>query len=496
MWGRVQDASTSAYVDDATVTVTGGPVVKTDGNGYYVATLIPAVAGGTVHSTTASKSGNTSHTIANATVLAGDIVRYDFMLNLTAPSISGQPQSLTVKQGSNATFTVTASGSAPLSYQWRFNATNIAGANASSYTRSNAQTNHAGPYSVVVSNAAASITSSVATLTVNVPPGITSQPQTQTVIAGSDATFNVTASGTTPFSYQWRFNGANISSATNSSYTRAAAQSGDAGGYSVVVTNAAGSITSSVATLTVNVPPGIASPPQSQTVPVGSNATFSVTASGTAPLSYQWLFNSGNISGANSSSYTRLAVQTNDEGGYSVVVTNVAGSITSSVATLTVTNQVPPPNISQPPASLAAVPGGSAQFDVTATGLNLVYQWQMNQSNILGATGTSLINTNVTPADFGDYRAIVSNGGGAVTSAVAQLTLAVTPTITVSALNPGTVDLLFDTETGPIYAVEYKESLDDLTWTELSATNGTGSPQIITDSGPTNAVRVYRLHLR
>jgi uncharacterized lipoprotein YddW (UPF0748 family) len=80
MWGRVKDANTGLYVDDATVSVRDGPTVKTDGNGYYVATLIPATASGTEHSTTASKSGRTSQTITNAIVLAGDIVRYDFAL--------------------------------------------------------------------------------------------------------------------------------------------------------------------------------------------------------------------------------------------------------------------------------------------------------------------------------------------------------------------------------------------------------------------------------
>jgi uncharacterized lipoprotein YddW (UPF0748 family) len=85
LWGRVKDAKTGLFVDEATVTVTGGPTVKTDGNGYYVATLVPAAATGTVHSVTASKSGLTSQTIADATVLAGDIVRCDFTLGLSLP---------------------------------------------------------------------------------------------------------------------------------------------------------------------------------------------------------------------------------------------------------------------------------------------------------------------------------------------------------------------------------------------------------------------------
>src|SRR5439155_25886995 len=129
--------------------------------------------------------------------------------------------------------------------------------------------------------------------------------------------------------------------------------------------------------------------PHRQTHHVGSNATYTVAASGTAPLSYQWRFNGTNISGASTNSYTRSASQTNDAGGYSVLVTNLGGRITSAVAMLTATSSIPP-SISQQPVSRAAVPGGFAQFDVSATGQNLAYQWQMNQSNIVGATSTSL----------------------------------------------------------------------------------------------------------
>ena len=155
-----------------------------------------------------------------------------------------------------------------------------------------------------------------------------------------------------------------------------------------------------------------------------------------------------------------------------------------------------PPSIVQQPLSRAAVPGGYAQFIVGASGTNLTYQWQMNQTNLTGATNSSLVNSNVQPADFGDYRAVVSNDGGAATSAVAQLSLAVSPTITAPAFNLGIFQMHFDTEFGPIYAVEYKESLMDPLWTELTAINGTGGPQAVTDGGLTNAARFYRLHLR
>ena len=103
----------------------------------------------------------------------------------------------------------------------------------------------------------------------------------------SDA-FSVFASGTAPFNYQWRKAGTNIFGATTATNTIASAQTADVGSYTVVVTNVAGSVTSAVATLTVNVPPSIDTEPQSQSVNEGASVSFFVIATGTAPLSYQW----------------------------------------------------------------------------------------------------------------------------------------------------------------------------------------------------------------
>src|SRR5213079_2820235 len=158
-------------------------------------------------------------------------------------------------------------------------------------------------FDVVVSNSAGTVTSNTATLTVNAaaaPPAITAQPVSQTVTAGQTATFSVTAAGTAPLSYQWQKNGANISGATSASYTTPATASSDNGAtFDVVVSNSAGTVTSNTATLTVNaaaVAPAITAQPVSQTVTAGQTATFSVVASGTAPLSYQWQKNGANIS--------------------------------------------------------------------------------------------------------------------------------------------------------------------------------------------------------
>jgi hypothetical protein len=251
----------------------------------------------------------------------------------TAPAITTQPASQTVAQGSSATFSVVATGTAPLAYQWRFNGANISGATASSYTKSNAQTSDAGNYSVVVSNAGGSVTSANASLTVNVPPSITTQPASQTVAQGGSATFSVVATGS-GLTYQWRFNGANISGANASSYTKSNAQASDAGNYSVVVSNAGGSVTSANAVLTVTAPPSITAQPQSQSTTAGANVTFNVTAVGSVPLSYQWRFNGVAITGATASSLVKNNVQPGDIGYYDVVVTNPYGTTTSSTATL------------------------------------------------------------------------------------------------------------------------------------------------------------------
>jgi hypothetical protein len=109
-----------------------------------------------------------------------------------------------------------------------------------------------------------------------------------------------------------------------------------AGDYTAVITNTLGSVTSSPATLTITTIPVITHPPQSLAVSVGANATFTVTATGALPLSYQWRFNSENLSGATNASYTRTNASLAVAGNYTVVVTNSSGSVTSSVAVLTV----------------------------------------------------------------------------------------------------------------------------------------------------------------
>jgi hypothetical protein len=297
------------------------------------------LAGGTASSYTrtnaqAAHVGNYSVVVSNGN---GSLTSSNATLALIAvPTISSGPQNATVNQGQDAVFTVAASGNGPFTYQWRFIGININGATNSQYIRAAVQPSDVGDYSVVVRNTAGSAVSSSATLTVRTPPVIVTDPVDQTVNPGAPVTFTVSASGTGPLSYQWEFDGNVVSGATNSSYFISNAQSMNAGFYSVVVSNLAGVVQSESALLDVNAPPVITSNPDSQSVETGDTVSFYVSASGTAPLFYQWFFNNVPIASATGTSFTKVNVSTNDTGGYRVAVSNIVTVNTSLTATLSV----------------------------------------------------------------------------------------------------------------------------------------------------------------
>jgi len=172
-------------------------------------------------------------------------------------------------------------------------------------------------------------------------PVITSQPQNQTAIAGTTAMFTVGATGAQPLSYQWRshvnatFTNIPFGTETTRVLTNVQPTSRR---FGVVVTDAGGlSATSSpLAQLTVLFPPLITRQPVSQLAEVGYPAAISVTVTGTPPFAYQWLFNGQTLAGETCSNVEWTSAQSSNAGPYSVVITNVAGSITSQVANLTV----------------------------------------------------------------------------------------------------------------------------------------------------------------
>ena len=254
------------------------------------------------------------------------------------PTITVQPTDVTAVAGTTASFSVSAGGPAPLSFQWSNRGTVIAGATDAALTIPNIADADAGNYSVTVTNLSGSATSSVVRLTVVDPPVITSQPASLTNIAGTTATFTVGVSSASTVAYQWLKAGKAIVGATNASLGLPNVSSNSAGNYAVTVTNLAGNATSRVAVLTVICPPAITKQPSSVTNAVGSTATFTVTATGSAPLSYQWFKAGVLLSGATKSTLNLTKVTSSNAGSYTVKVTNSAGAATSSVANLTVTN--------------------------------------------------------------------------------------------------------------------------------------------------------------
>src|SRR5712672_552192 len=172
-------------------------------------------------------------------------------------------------------------------------------------------------------------------------PSITAEPANQSVAVGQTATFDVIATGSGTLTYQWKKNAIAIAGATSASYTTPASTNTDNGAsFTVTVSDAAGSATSSSATLAVTaapVAPSITGQPASKSVTAGQTASFAVTATGTATLTYQWKKNGAAISGATSASYMTAATSTSDNGAkFTVTVTNSTGSATSNAATLTV----------------------------------------------------------------------------------------------------------------------------------------------------------------
>ena len=376
--------------------------------------LTLAACGGGGSSDTGSSGGGGSNTGGGGTPV------------VEKPAITTQPANQSVVTGSTATFTVTATGGAPLAYQWKKNGTDISGATSSTYTTpATSMGDNAAVFTVAVSNTAGTATSTEARLTVTATaeaPTVTTQPAGQTVITGTSASFSVSATGTSPLAYQWKKNGTDISGATSSTYTIAATSLTDSAVFTVVVSNGAGTATSNNATLTVTaapIAPAITKQPAAITVTVGQTASFTVEATGTSP-NFQWKKGGSDIPGANSSTYTTDATSLADSGTkYSVVVSNDLGTVTSNDASLTVTAK---PAITTQPVSQAVATGQTASFSVAATGTEpFTYQWKKNGSNIAGATSSTYKPVSSGELNGAKFSVVVSNSVGTVTSNEAVL---------------------------------------------------------------------------
>lgn len=407
-----------------------------------------AIAGATGATLTLNnvQSGNAGKYRVVVSNSGGSATSSDAVLTvLQTSAISTQPANVTAAAGATASFSVTATGTAPLSFQWQKNNSplnnggTISGANSNILTIASVTTSDAAGYSVIVTNIAGSATSSVATLTVAIPPAITTQPIGTSVIAGTNVSFSVSATGTAPLVYQWRknntplANGGNVSGATSGTLSITGVSVNDAGIYSVVVTNSVGVTMSSNAILTVFAPPGFVIQAASRTAIAGTSTLFAATVSGTAPLSYQWskdglpLSDGVNISGSSSNILVLSNLSTNDIGNYSLTVTNLYGVASSSNAALNVVAAPVPPVISLQPVNQSVVAGTTVSFSVSAAGTDpLSYHWLKNGVAV-GINANVFTITNAQSSDNADYSVVITNIAGSVTSLVATLTVFTPP---------------------------------------------------------------------
>ena len=358
----------------------------------------------------------------------------------TAPAITTQPQGASRTVGQAHSMSVVASGTTPLTYQWRLNGSPIAGATSSSYNTGALNTAGTFTYSVVVTNACGNATSSNAVVTVTggttcTPPGINQHPQSQTVTSGGSATLGVNAFGTQPLAFQWyRGNSGNtsqpIAGATNSLFSTGALTATTS--YWVRIQNSCGAVNSTTATVTIQAScqaPAITAQPQSTTIAPGASTVLGVSATGTG-LQYQWFrgasgVTSQPVAGATGPTLNTGALQTTTQ--FWVRVSNSCGSLNSAAATVTVQAACQPPAITVQPQSRTINYNTSATLVVGASGTApLSIQWyrgfEGDPSNPIPGANALSFNTGSLTATT-RYFAHVSNACGAVNTGTTTVTV-------------------------------------------------------------------------
>lgn len=353
---------------------------------------------------------------------------------LEAPAITVHPQDQLVPPGSNAVFSVSATGTAPLRYLWRRDEVFLEDATNATLVVANAVATSGARYSVVVFNGAGFAISGSATVFAAVPPAITSQPVSQSAPYLGSAAFSVAATGPPPLTFQWRRNSTNINNATNSSFVIPVVAVSDDADYTAVVSNPHGAVTSVVARLTVVTSVGITQQPQNVIVVPGSNGTFTVAATGQGTVRYQWQSNGVDIADATNSSLAITNCQLHMEADYRALVTDDLVTVPSASARLIV--RVAPAFVI-PPAGQTNAVGGTGFFTARLSGsVPMTLIWRRAAvavlTNVSYSTNVSLTMPNLQFSDSNYYRLVVTNYGSP-TSINALFTNAVWPVTAITA---------------------------------------------------------------
>ncbi len=373
----------------------------------------PKDAGVAINQTvTDSAAGITIKPIAESGTAPNSSMEIAITLAPKAPTIITQPAARSIDPGSAVEFAVAASGTPPPSFQWAKEGVAIPGATGATLRLLNVDAADAGAYSVLVANAAGSVRSQDATLTVAAQkPVIVRQPPNRLAPVGGAATFAVTATSTLPLTYQWFTDGHAIAGATGSELTLTNLQASAAGYYSVLVANSAGTAWSGLGLLTVgtaSVEPVITKEPQDLVLPEGGSGQFTISAMGADALHYIWHKDTQVLANTNGP-YQFHAVTAADSGKYYCYVADNDSGTTSQEVTLTV---VVPPKIVRQTDAQAAAPGSSVRLSITTedTTAAATCRWLKNGTAIAGATSSTLDLAAVSSAAAGLYQAEVADG--------------------------------------------------------------------------------------
>ncbi|MBA3699599.1 MAG: immunoglobulin domain-containing protein [Planctomycetes bacterium] len=408
--------------------------------------------------------GSTYFVRAYATNSVG--TAYGSQISFTAykvPSFINQPTNQSKTVGNTATFTGAALGTPNPTFQWRKNGINISGATTNTYTTPTLVLGDNGAlYSVVVSNAAGTVTSANGMLSVTIgPPVVASVGFYGNTDTTASSGGNITSDGgaaVTARGVCWATT-ANPTTTNNTTsdgtgigtFTSEITALTPGATYHVraYATNSEGTSYSSGFSFVAHIAPSITSQPANQSMTIGQTATFSVGASGMPYPTYQWRKDGVNISGATNATYTKTNVQVSDSGVFTVVVTNSVGSVTSNAASLSVASG--PPVLSTTAISgtttTSATSGGNVTSDgghsVTARGVCWATTTNPTTANNLTSDGTgtgtftSAI-TGLTPGTEYHVRAYATNSQGTSYGSQVSFTAYSVPSITVQPVSQST----------------------------------------------------------
>ncbi|MDB5105482.1 MAG: hypothetical protein JWP91_3171 [Fibrobacteres bacterium] len=339
------------------------------------------------------------------------------------PSITVQPKDVTVSTGAKAEFTVAATGAPTLAFAWRKRPDATVLSTDAVFTIASAAASDSGAlYYCAVTNANGATESGDAKLNVNDPAKITAGPVSASFLAGSVATFTVSAKGSAPLAYKWKRKGDTATVASGSTLTFnpvLASQNGTS--WYCIVSNPYGTDTSPEAVLTVNTIPTITVQPLDVKVATGREARFTVTAAGSGTLKYEWRRKGDAAVISTAAEYVLALPALSDSGAlFQCTVINDYGQALTREAKLTVGVI---PVITLEPQDTSVLAGKPAAFRVRAIGSGpLGYQWQKAGTPGFLAGDSVLALASVAPADSGaSYFCIVANSYGSDTSFNAAL---------------------------------------------------------------------------